>query len=174
MFFFRAYVLQNYFENPLTCKILIFISFFISLLYGLINVLMKNKVKLIIYFIFGNEIMFLIFFIIGQDFLQDRIPNIVLNVFYLICYFGKFIENVVIGFFVYYKNKNPKKVKREDRNFKKFEFIEGLTIKIDQEKFLKMKKKYKREQKKLKIRSQKKLDTKAKKVYKNQIKRASN
>ena len=119
LFFFRAMILQNYFENPTLCKILIFISFLIYIIYLLINILKKKTFKIIIYFIFVNEIIFLIYFILGLDFFEEIISKIVLNIFYIVCNISKIIEAVFFSIFIYFKNKKKKIQKKKKKNFKK-------------------------------------------------------
>ena len=131
LFFFRSFILQNYFENCLLVKIMIFISFLIFIVYLLVRLILKNKVRLIIFFIFVNEIIFLAYFIFGLDFFKNIVPNAFLNFLYIVCYLGKCIENFVVAFFIYSKNKVKKKKIKPFIKKKAFHFIEGLKIRLD-------------------------------------------
>ena len=78
-----------------------------------------------------NEIIFLGYFILGLDFFVNIVPDLVLNCLYLVCYITRFIENIVIPFIIYFKNKvkKIKKLKKKKHlGLKNFVFEEGLKI----------------------------------------------
>ena len=132
MFFFRSYILQNYFENPTAVKIIIFTSFVVYIIFCIFILVQKNRIKKIIFCFLSNEIIFLGYFILGLDFFEKIVPDIVLNVLYLFCYVGKFLENCFLLVVLYFLNKVQKvKIEPYDGPLKNFVFEEGLKIKID-------------------------------------------
>lgn len=131
IFFFRSFILQNYFENLIIVRSLIFLSFLIFITYIIFQITKKNNIYLIFWIFLANESIFLIYFFLGILYSRNYIPDLLLNFLYILCYVGKFSESIVIFVFVYSKNKIRKKIKNKKMNLKTFVFEEGLKIRLD-------------------------------------------
>ena len=133
LFFFRSYILQNYFNSILVINILILLSCIFFIIYLSVKIYFKSKIRIIIFFLLLTEIFFLVYFCLGLNFLKKYIPDVVLNIFFIICYFFKVLEQFVNFISIYYFNKKGKKKlkKKCDKMLKSFIFLKELNIKLD-------------------------------------------